>query len=87
MIFFYRLHNIYALFALEYAYLVACVHEQDNCEKYAAKGTHFGMQGIFPVLNAHLICLTELVLVEQLFFAAATSILIHFIHLFIISKN
>ena len=41
MVFFHGLYNIDALFAAEYAYLVACIDYHDNQEYNAAKGTNF----------------------------------------------
>ena len=61
MVFFHGLYNIDALFAAEYARLVACIGYHDYQKQEAAKGTSFGRQCIFALIQICLIYLTKLV--------------------------
>ena len=61
MVFFHGLYDVDALFAAEYAYLVASIDDYDYQKQETAKGTGFGRQRIFALIQVYFILLAELV--------------------------
>ena len=64
MVLFYRLHDVYALLALEDVYLVAGKDEQGQDKQEAAQGAHFGRQHFHAFVDAHSERLRKLVIAE-----------------------